>query len=139
MSDNETIKTLLNIRSLRALAKEMTMEQLEDAFIKFQTVIEESRELHEQTLREEKERKEKISNYIQLMAKDGIDVGEIVEALSDQGGKTKVRREKRPPKYQYTDENQKRKTWTGQGRTPATIQAALDAGANLEDFEIKPE
>lgn len=139
MSDNETVKTLLNIRSLRALAKEMSMEQMEDAFVKFQTVIEEARELHEQAVREKKEREEKIANYIQLMAKDGIDVDEIVDALSDQGAKAKTRREKRPPKYQYTDENGKTKTWTGQGRTPAAIQTALDAGAQLEDFAIKPQ
>lgn len=43
----------------------------------------------------------------------------------------------RPAKYKYIDADGSEKTWTGQGRTPRAISAALEAGKMLEDFEIK--
>ncbi|HHF8101288.1 TPA: H-NS family nucleoid-associated regulatory protein, partial [Escherichia coli] len=43
----------------------------------------------------------------------------------------------RPAKYKYIDTDGSEKTWTGQGRTPRAIAAALEAGKTLEDFEIK--
>ncbi|TNH13381.1 DNA-binding protein H-NS-like protein, partial [Testudinibacter sp. TR-2022] len=46
------------------------------------------------------------------------------------------KRSQRPAKYRYTDEKGAQKTWTGQGRTPKAIQAALDSGKTLSDFEI---
>ncbi len=39
-------------------------------------------------------------------------------------------------KYKYTDENGQEKNWTGQGRTPAPIKAAIDSGKSLDDFLI---
>ncbi|ENU0116236.1 H-NS family nucleoid-associated regulatory protein, partial [Escherichia coli] len=42
----------------------------------------------------------------------------------------------RPAKYKYTDENGNEQTWTGQGRTPKVIAAAIEAGKTLEDFAI---
>ena len=42
----------------------------------------------------------------------------------------------RPAKYKYVDENGQEKTWTGQGRTPLTIQKALNEGKSLNDFAI---
>ncbi|WP_313685399.1 H-NS family nucleoid-associated regulatory protein, partial [Pantoea sp.] len=42
-----------------------------------------------------------------------------------------------PAKYSYTDENGEEKSWTGQGRTPAAIKKALDAGKSLDSFLIK--
>ena len=42
----------------------------------------------------------------------------------------------RPAKYKYIDENGDEKTWTGQGRTPKAIAAALEGGKALEDFAI---
>ncbi|RVS43282.1 DNA-binding protein, partial [Citrobacter freundii] len=41
-----------------------------------------------------------------------------------------------PAKYKYTDENGNEQTWTGQGRTPKAITAAIEAGKTLEDFAI---
>lgn len=48
----------------------------------------------------------------------------------------KAKREPRPAKYKYIDENGDEKTWTGQGRTPKAIAAALESGKTLEEFEI---
>ncbi len=45
-------------------------------------------------------------------------------------------RPKKAPKYRIIDSEGKEVTWSGQGRKPNAIQAALDNGANLEDFLI---
>ncbi|MGL5236694.1 MAG: H-NS family nucleoid-associated regulatory protein [Plesiomonas shigelloides] len=34
---------------------------------------------------------------------------------------------KKPPKYEYRDDNGDVKTWTGQGRMPAPIAKAVEA------------
>lgn len=44
---SELTKTLLNIRSLRAFSRELTLEQLEEALEKLTTVVEERREAEE--------------------------------------------------------------------------------------------
>ncbi|EGR4095802.1 transcriptional regulator, partial [Vibrio cholerae] len=41
---SEITKTLLNIRSLRAYARELTIEQLEEALDKLTTVVQERKE-----------------------------------------------------------------------------------------------
>ncbi len=125
---SDLLKTLNNIRSLRNLARDLTLEQLENINQKLQLVISEKRE-------EAEERKARIEKYKTLLIQDEITAEELAEIL---GEKTfvKKKRESRPAKYQYTDENGQVKTWTGQGRTPKAIQAALDAGKSLESFAI---
>ena len=44
---SELTKTLLNIRSLRAFARELTLEQLEEALDKLSTVVAERKEAEE--------------------------------------------------------------------------------------------
>ncbi len=51
---SDAMKALLNLRSLRALAKEMSTEQLHEALEKLQTVVEERKEIDRQ---EEEKRK----------------------------------------------------------------------------------
>ena len=68
------------------------------------------------------------------MKKEGITVDELAEILGAEIPRKK--REARPAKYQYVDENGITKTWTGQGRTPKAIQIKLDKGQSLSDFKI---
>lgn len=132
---SDLLKTLNNIRSLRNLARDLTLEQLENINQKLQLVISEKREEAELLERQTEERKARIEKYKTLLIQDEITAEELAEIL---GEKTfvKKKREVRPAKYQYTDENGQVKTWTGQGRTPKAIQAALDAGKSLESFAI---
>ena len=83
---------------------------------------------------EEKERQERIAKYKDLLKQEGITVDELAEILGAEVPRKK--RETRPAKYQYVDENGVTKTWTGQGRTPKAIQTKLDKGQSLSDFEI---
>ncbi|CAM4036838.1 DNA-binding protein H-NS [Vibrio aerogenes CECT 7868] len=132
---SEITKTLLNIRSLRAYARDLTLQQLEEALEKFTSVVEERREIEEQEQAEKAAQEEKLAAIAEQIAKDGIDVSALISALSSEG-KTKSKRAPRPAKYKYIDEAGNEKTWTGQGRTPSVIQKALDEGKSLDDFSI---
>lgn len=134
---SELTKTLLNIRSLRAFSRELTIEQLEEALEKLTIVVTERQESEAEERAEKEAREAKLSEYAQMIAKDGIDVEDLIAALAGEGkAKGKAKRAPRPAKYKYVDANGDEKTWTGQGRTPSAIQAQLDAGKRLEDFEI---
>ncbi|MCA2017044.1 H-NS histone family protein [Vibrio tritonius] len=134
---SEVTKTLLNIRSLRAYARDLTLEQLEEALDKLTTVVTERREAEEEERAALAEQEAKLSAIAEQIAADGIDVNALISALAGETkGKAKGKRAPRPAKYKYVDANGEEKTWTGQGRTPSAIQKALDEGKSLEQFEI---
>jgi len=130
----EVLKVLTNIRSLRVLARNESLELLESILEKLQLVISEKREELLKIQQEEKERQERIAKYKDLLKQEGITVDELAEILGAEVPRKK--RETRPAKYQYVDEHGVTKTWTGQGRTPKAIQTKLDKGQSLSDFEI---
>lgn len=130
----ELIKTLLNIRSLRAYSRELTLEQLEEALDKLTTVLLERREAEEELQAVRVEQEAKLAEIAKQISANGIDVDALVNALSGQKV-AKTKRAPRPAKYKYLV-NGKEKTWTGQGRTPAAIQEQLDTGKTLDDFLI---
>ncbi|MEL7293387.1 MAG: H-NS family nucleoid-associated regulatory protein [Pseudomonadota bacterium] len=133
---SELTKTLLNIRSLRAFARELTVEQLEEALDKLNTVVAERKEAERAAAAEQEA---KLAAIAEQISKDGIDVDALISALAGESktkSKAKSKRAPRPPKYKYVDASGKEKTWTGQGRTPSAIQTQLDAGKSLDDFLI---
>ena len=134
---SELTKTLLNIRSLRAFSRELTLEQLEEALEKLTIVVSERKEAEEEERAALAEQEAKLSAIAEQIAKDGIDVDALISALAGETKtKTKSKRAPRPAKYKYVDPNGEEKTWTGQGRTPSAIQALLDAGKSLDEFLI---
>ncbi|MBY7787036.1 H-NS histone family protein [Vibrio fluvialis] len=133
---SEVTKTLLNIRSLRAYARELTLEQLEEALDKLTIVVQERKESEEEERAEREAQEAKLAAIAEQIAKDGIDVDALITALAGETKtKAKGKRAPRPAKYKYMD-NGVEKTWTGQGRTPSVIQKALDEGKSLEEFAI---
>lgn len=131
---SDALKVLLNLRSLRAVARELTLEQLQEALEKLQTVVSEREESEAEAIAAEKERVEKLEKYREMLINDGIDPEELLATLG--GTKPKSKRAARPAKYKYIDTDGSEKTWTGQGRTPKVIKDALDNGGKIEDFLI---
>ncbi|AOV97171.1 transcriptional regulator [Edwardsiella hoshinae] len=135
---SEALKILNNIRTLRAQARECTLETLEEMLEKLEVVVKERREEEQQAQAEIEERTRKLQQYREMLIADGIDPNELLQSMNASkatGGKTK--RAARPAKYQYVDENGETKTWTGQGRTPAVIKTAMEEqGKTLDDFLI---
>ncbi|MCE2572548.1 H-NS family nucleoid-associated regulatory protein [Motilimonas eburnea] len=129
---SDVIKALLNARSLKAASKDLTLEQLEESLAKFTKIVEErkSEEAAARAANEEKLRK--LEEYKEMLKADGIDPTELLGTVV----KETKKREPRPAKYQYRDEQGELRQWTGQGRKPKPIQKAIDEGKTLDDFLI---
>lgn len=133
---SEALKILNNIRTLRAQARECTLETLEEMLEKLEVVVNERRDEESHAQAENEERTRKLQQYREMLIADGIDPNELLSTLigTKNPGKTK-KRAARPAKYKYTDEDGQTHTWTGQGRTPAVIRKAIEEqGKQLEDF-----
>lgn len=131
---SESLKILNNIRTLRAQARECSLETLEEMLEKLDVVVNERREEESHAQAENAERSRKLEQYREMLLADGIDPNELLNALSENKTVTKARRAARPAKYSYVDENGENRTWTGQGRTPAVIKKAIEEGKQLDDF-----
>ena len=126
---------LNNIRSLRALSREFSIDVLEEMLEKLRIVTEEIRTQQQLAAQQQAEYQEKVNTWLELMRADGISPDELVADIQPPmaGGK---KRKPRPAKYRFTDFDGETKTWTGQGRTPKPIAQALAAGKSLDDFLI---
>ena len=133
---SEALKVLNNIRILRAQARETDLETLEEMLEKLTAIVEDRREEESAIRKEQEERQAKLEAFRQKLLDDGIDPAELLAAVGSSQPKAKSTRTPRPAKYKYTDENGNEQTWTGQGRTPKAIVAAIEAGKTLEDFQI---
>ncbi|AKO45485.1 H-NS family nucleoid-associated regulatory protein [[Haemophilus] ducreyi] len=135
---SDILKTLSNIRSLRVIAREATLEQMETLLEKVSKVIEEKREAIKAQEVEQAKFIERLNKYKELLEKDGLSAEELVVLLGNSNSERKKceTRNARPAKYKFIDENGHEKTWTGQGRTPTAIKKALEAGKNLAYFAI---
>ena len=126
---------LNNIRSLRALSREFSIDVLEEMLEKLRIVTEEIRTQQQLAAQQQAEYQEKVNTWLELMRADGISPDELVADIQPPmaGGK---KRKPRPAKYRYTDHTGAEKTWTGQGRMPQPIALAVAEGKSLDSFLI---
>ena len=129
------LKNLNNIRSLRAMAREFSVDVLEDMLEKFRVVTKERRDEEEQLQRQRAEQQAKINALLAQMQADGISPEELL-SITPVTARSVKKHQPRPAKYRFIDLNGETKTWTGQGRTPKPIAQALAAGKSLDDFLI---
>ena len=133
---NEFLKVLLNIRSLRATCRELTLEQLEEGLEKLSAVVAERQQDESAERQAREEHQKKIAEYAEMLKAAGIDPAELVGTVATESTKaSKGKRAPRPAKYRYLD-NGVEKTWTGQGRMPSAIAKAVAEGKSMEDFAI---
>ncbi|HBV40884.1 MAG TPA: DNA-binding transcriptional regulator H-NS [Erwinia sp.] len=134
---SEALKILNNIRTLRAQARECSLETLEEMLEKLEVVVHERRDEESHAQAENEERTRKLQQYREMLIADGIDPNELLATQNAAKSVGKAKRAARPAKYKYVDENGETKTWTGQGRTPAVIKKAVEEqGKKLEDFML---
>lgn len=134
---NDFLKTLMNIRSLRAALRDLSFEQLVEAKEKFDEIYAEREQQESKIRAESAERLQKLAEFTEMLRDAGIDPSELVgtAAPAKAGGSAKTKRAPRPAKYKYTEDGQE-KTWTGQGRMPKAIAEAIKGGKALENFLI---
>lgn len=103
------LQSLNNIRTLRAMAREFSIDVLEEMLEKFRVVTKERREEEEQQQRELAERREKISTgwswwkLTELTRKSYWVIALLLHHAL-------VKRQPRPAKYKFTDVNGETKT-----------------------------
>ncbi|CAO94982.1 H-NS family histone-like protein [Erwinia tasmaniensis] len=136
MTDSKTnpFQGLNKIRVMRAAAREMPYEMMEEIREKLNAIVDDLRDEHQARASQESERLEKLEKYREMLLQDGIDPADLAD--SELPRKQKASRAPRPAKYRYTDTDGSEKTWTGQGRTPLAMANALAAGKKIEDFLI---
>ncbi|HHQ4530878.1 TPA: H-NS family nucleoid-associated regulatory protein [Aeromonas hydrophila] len=132
---SEFLKVLLNIRSLRAAMRELSLDQLKEAHEKIEMIYLERLELAEKEQAAQAEHQQKLAEFQALLAQAGIDPTELLGSAPAAATVAKSKRAPRPPKYRYV-ENGVEKTWTGQGRTPKFLAEQLEQGHQLDDFLI---
>lgn len=133
---NDFLKVLLNVRSLRAVLRELSLEQLQEAHEKFSLIYQERADVAEKAQAAEAERLKKLGEFQALLAEAGIDPSELVQGTSaGKAVREGSKRAPRPPKYKYM-ENGVEKTWTGQGRTPKFLVEQQEQGRQLDEFLI---
>lgn len=136
---NDFLKVLLNIRSLRAAVRDLPFGQLQEIKEKFDTVIQEQLKAAEAQQAAKLEHEKKLSEFRELLAAEGISAEDLFggPSVGSASAATRSKRAPRPAKYTYMVDGVER-TWTGQGRMPAQIAAAVENGKSLEDFLITP-
>lgn len=124
----------MNIRSLRAVLREFSLEQLKEAHEKIELIYLERLELAEKEQAAQAEHQQKLAEFQAMLAQVGIDPTELVgSAPAATAGK--VKRAPRPPKYSYVDNGQEH-TWTGQGHMPKYLAQQIEQGRQLDDSLI---
>ncbi|MFQ2443668.1 H-NS family nucleoid-associated regulatory protein [Aeromonas caviae] len=131
---NEFLKVLLNIRSMRAACRNLTLEQLEEGLEKLSAIVDERRQDESAERQAREEHQKKIAEYAEMLKAAGIDPAELVNTVVPENTKVS-KRAPRPAKYRYLD-NGVEKTWTGQGRMPSVIAKAVAEGKSVEAFAI---
>ncbi|MFQ2423756.1 H-NS family nucleoid-associated regulatory protein [Aeromonas caviae] len=131
---NEFLKVLLNIRSMRAACRDLTLEQLEEGLEKLSAIVDERRQDESAERQAREEHQKKIAEYAEMLKAAGIDPAELVNTVVPENTKVS-KRAPRPAKYRYLD-NGVEKTWTGQGRMPSVIAKAVAEGKSVEAFAI---
>jgi len=132
---SQNFSKLNNIRTLRAQAREVSLFLLEHMLGRLTEVVEERRKKSEASSTAKHERAEKLQKYRKMLLEEGIDPADLLQP-HNAGGKTRKKPAPRPAKYKYMDQSGHEKHWTGQGRMPSVIQAALNNGHSLKDFAI---
>ncbi|MFM5648697.1 H-NS family nucleoid-associated regulatory protein [Aeromonas veronii] len=132
---SEFLKVLLNIRSLRAAMRELSLDQLKEAHEKIEMIYLERLELAEKEQAANAEHQQKLAEFQAMLAQAGIDPTELVGSAPAVATMAKAKRAPRPPKYRYV-ENGVEKTWTGQGRTPKFLAEQVEQGRQLDEFLI---
>lgn len=133
---SEFFKVLMNVHSLRAALRELSLEQVKEAHEKIELVYLERLEQAEKEQAAQAEHQQKLAEFQAMLADAGIDPAELVgSAPSISTSAVKAKRAPRPPMYRYV-ENGVEKTWTGQGRTPKFLAQQLEQGRQLDEFII---
>jgi DNA-binding protein H-NS len=100
-------------------------------------IIIEQRQRREDELREKhKQKLKKIEEIKSLLSEQGLSIDDLVGDPLSRVIKTKIAKNKLPPKYQLTDLEGITHEWTGRGLAPKVFQQHFDRGHSKESCLI---
>lgn len=99
---NEFLRVFLNARSLRAATRDLTLEQLIEGHQKLSEIVDERRVSEERQRAQQAVRERKIEEYKELLRAEGIELSDLIGSAAPT---LSNKREKRPAKYRFLDEN----------------------------------
>lgn len=135
----DRLSVLKNIRSLRVSARETPLEELREYLEKLTIVVAEMEQAHLENEAIEREREEKLKEYIELMEQDGINPNDVAALYSEKAKNKPRRTSSAEPMYEFTDNRGNSGTWAGRGRMPNGLKELLSSGRHLEEFLINKE
>lgn len=94
---SEALKSLNNIRTLRAQGRELPLEVLEEILEKLNVIVDERRQEESSKAAELQARQEKLDALRKLMEEDGINLEELLGSFQAKSTATKKSRGPRPP------------------------------------------
>ncbi|ELY4112157.1 H-NS histone family protein [Cronobacter turicensis] len=136
---SDVFKAFNNIRNLRANARTVPLETLEELLEKLAAIVSERRDEDISRKAQQSERNTRLDELRRMMAEDGIDPSELLRVADNNRSGQRPSQKTRPPrpaKYEYKNEKGDTVTWTGQGRMPHAISAQIATGKTLTDFLI---
>ncbi len=71
---SDFLRIFLNARSLKAITRELTLEQLNEGYDKLTAIVEERRVQEESVRKSQEARLQKIAEYKELLKSEGIDL-----------------------------------------------------------------
>ncbi|MBE8745327.1 H-NS histone family protein [Aeromonas veronii] len=142
--DNELLKILCSVRSLRVAMRDLPMETQEKIQDNVLMVVSDNQTAfqiqEEERKRKEQERQAALEKVNELLAQNGMTFNDLLSeagaTTSDSPAKAKTKRQPRDPKYRWVQDGEE-KTWTGQGKTPKFLAEKLAAGRSLDEFLIQ--
>ena len=129
---NDFLRIITHARRFKSALKELGVEQLEEVIIKFQKIIDDRITEEKAAVVENAERNEKIRKIREMLEKEGIEPGELLDVSSQKLG----RRTMRQPKYEVWNKAGEHITWTGQGRMPNVFKSRVETGESLDTFLV---
>lgn len=128
-------KYLGNLKFLRSFVKDADLDFLEKALYNFKNLLEEKKE----AIEIEKLEIEELEKKRQQLLSDISNAGWTIDSILNPVTRNTLinKKSKKEPKYQFTDDKGKNKTWSGHGKMPFALKKQIDQGKSLEEFLIK--
>ena len=130
---SDFVHTLKDARKLRGATQSLSTKELEQVLVKIKNILVEKQLVAEAATRENQQKQQALEDIKAKLAQYNISTEDL---LNSDRAAAKLKKQKRPYKYQYTDEDGETHRWGGAGKMPLVFRKALASGKTLEDLAI---
>ncbi len=132
------LRSYKNVRSLRTLFKDATIDDLNEIIEKMIALKNEIEEEQRQEMEADAERRQAFEELKKTLTDKNYSYEDFKQFM--EGGVSKPARKtgtrKMTPKYRYTDLEGITREWTGQGKTPNALKQLMEQTGNDKSFYL---